>query len=199
MSNHKEEMDLDTTDSRTWAMIARLLGAFFYYAPNNDITTPLTPALLQMDKLVDWQNPARIAQQCQILADEIDNPELTYHYSLLFEGQGAMQAPPWGSVYLDKEHLLMGESEERYRLFLQQNGLKLDTGMNEPEDQFGLMLMAYAFLLEQNKLTAAHTLVHEHLLIWAPAYLTKLTKNTVSPFYRALGVIAEEFLALIAS
>ncbi|MDF7666879.1 molecular chaperone TorD family protein [Orbaceae bacterium ESL0727] len=178
--------------------LAKLLGAFFYYSPHSDATSPLIPALLEVDKLADWQNPTRITAQCQTLAEEIDNPELAYQFSLLFEGQGTMVAPPWGSVYLDREHLLMGESEEAYRHFLRQNNLQLDTGMNEPEDQFGLMLMAFALLRDQKKFAAADSLIHDHLLTWSSHYLTKLTENTVSPFYKALGIIADEFLGLVA-
>ncbi|MDF7670933.1 molecular chaperone [Orbaceae bacterium ESL0721] len=179
------------------ATVARVLGAFFYYSPDSAIAKPLIPALLQIDQLANWQNRSLITAQCQTLAKEIGNPELSYHFSLLFEGQGGMSAPPWGSVYLDREKLLMGESTERYRLFLRENGLKLDTGINEPEDQFGLMLMAFALLLEQNQIAAAKSLIDHHLRIWSNSYLTQFIANEVSPFYRALGVIAEAFLTLI--
>ncbi|WP_176701762.1 TorD/DmsD family molecular chaperone [Gilliamella sp. wkB112] len=184
-------------DITTCATLAKLLGAFFYYPPNGQEVKPLITALLHIDQLTEWSNGLLISEQCQILADEVTNPELDYQYSVLFEGQGSMPTPPWGSVYLDEEHLLMGESQERYRQFLQQQGLKLTSGINEPEDQFGLMLMAFAILLENNKPEAAQQLITDHLLIWSALYLDRLKVNDVSRFYRSLAIIAEQYLMLL--
>ncbi|MCO6549741.1 MAG: molecular chaperone [Gilliamella sp.] len=184
-------------DNITRITLAKLLSTFFYYPPNNKVTTPLIQALLHIDDLVKWLNPCIISEQCNILANHIDDSELNYQFSLLFEGQGTMPAPPWGSFYLDKEHLLLGESQECYRQFLQQHGLILNTGMNEPEDQFGLMLMAYAMLLENNNYTAAKQLINEHLLIWSSTYLKRLKQNEISPFYRALAMIADQYLQML--
>ncbi|SCC31633.1 chaperone TorD involved in molybdoenzyme TorA maturation [Gilliamella bombicola] len=184
-------------DKLTSTILAKLFGAFFYYPPDHQTVKPLIDILFQLEHIVDWQNAVLIGEQCQIIATQINNPELNYQFSLLFKGQGAMSAPPWGSVYLDQEQLLMGESQERYRQFLQQQGLTLNTGINEPEDQFGLMLMAYAILQEKNNPKAAKQLMDEHLLIWSSAYLKKLKQNEISPFYRALAVIVEQYLLMI--
>lgn len=183
-------------DNLTTITLAKLLGAFFYYPPNSKVTAPLMQALLHIDHLAKWPNLPLIYEQCNILANQIGNPDLDYQFSLLFEGQGTMPAPPWGSFYLDTEHLLLGESQACYHRFLQQHGLTLNTGMNEPDDQFGLMLMAYAILLENNNYTAAKQLIDEHLMIWSSAYLKELKNNKISAFYRALAVIAEEYLQM---
>ncbi|MCO6553253.1 MAG: molecular chaperone [Gilliamella sp.] len=184
-------------DKLTSTILAKVLGAFFYYPPDHQTVKPLIDTLCQIEHIANWQNAVLIGEQCQIIANQINNPELNYQFSLLFEGQGSMSAPPWGSVYLDQEQLLMGESQERYRQFLQQHGLILNTGINEPEDQFGLMLMAYAILQEKDKPKIAKQLIDEHLLIWSSAYLEKLKQNEISPFYRALAVIAQQYLRII--
>lgn len=188
--------ELTNLDNTTCMTLAKLLGAFFYYPPNSQNIKPLITALLQIDQLTEWKNALLISEQCQILVEEINNPDIDYQYSVLFEGQGPMTTPPWGSVYLDQEHLLMGESQECYRLFLQQQGLKLNTGMNEPEDQFGLMLMAFAILLEKNKPEVAKQLITDHLMTWSSLYLDRLKQNDVSRFYRTLAVIADEYLQM---
>lgn len=153
--------------------------------------------LLQIDELVNWPDMPLISEQCRILVNQIQNPDLDYQFSLLFEGQGAMPVPPWGSVYLDQEKLLMGESQKRYRQFLHHNGLTLNSGINEPEDQFGLMLMAFAILVEKKQLIAAKQLITEHLLIWCPTYLDRLKQNEISLFYQALAVITEQYLQMV--
>ncbi|WP_081301556.1 TorD/DmsD family molecular chaperone [Gilliamella sp. Fer1-1] len=177
--------------------LAKLLGMFLYYPPNSKVTASLTPALLHINHLAPWKDSILIYEQCHILVNQIDNPDLNYQFSLLFEGQGTMPVPPWGSFYLDKENLLLGKSLESYRQFLQQHGVKLNTGINEPEDQFGLMLMAYAMLLENNHHVTAKQLIDEHLLSWSSTYLKKLQKSQISPFYQALAVIAEQYLHML--
>ena len=189
--------ELNNLDNLTSITLAKLLGAFFYYHPKSEQINSLLEGLLQVDKLTNWSNQPLMTEQCQILKNQIAHPEIEYQFSLLFEGQGSMIAPPWGSVYLDQDKLLMGESQERYRAFLQQQGLILNTGMNEPEDQFGLMLMAYAILLEKHQFQAAKQLLTEHLLTWAPAYLDSLKQNQISPFYQALAIIAEHYLQIL--
>ena len=184
-------------DNLTLVTLAKLLGAFFYYSPNSKIVKPLIDGLLHIDELASWTDDKLIYEQCQILADQIQNPDLDFQFSLLFEGQGNMPVPPWGSVYLDQEKLLMGESQERYRQFLQQNGLTLNSGMNEPEDQFGLMLMAFALLAEKKQLSAAKQLIIDHLSIWSSIYLNRLKHNEISFFYQALAVIAEQYLQIL--
>ena len=184
-------------DNLTLVTLAKLLGAFFYYSPNSKIVKPLIDGLLHIDELASWTDDKLIYEQCQILADQIQNPDLDFQFSLLFEGQGNMPVPPWGSVYLDQEKLLMGESQERYRQFLQQNGLILNSGMNEPEDQFGLMLMAFALLAEKKQLVAAKQLITDHLSIWSSTYLNRLKHNEISFFYQALAVITEQYLQIL--
>ena len=181
-------MGLNNLDNLTSITLAKLLGAFFYYPPTSKQVTGLIDGLLLLDQLANWPNQQLVTEQCQILSTQIQHPEIEYQFSLLFEGQGIMSAPPWGSVYLD---------QERYREFLQQQGLTLDTGMNEPEDQFGLMLMAYAILLEKQQLAAAQQLMTEYFLSWAPMYLDCLKQNQISLFYRALAIIAEQYLQMV--
>lgn len=178
-------------------LAARLLGAFFYYSPNTDVIIELSPALNEIEQLFTWRDPELIIDQRDIILNNMTDSELPYQYSVLFEGQGCMPAPPWGSVYLDKENLLMGESAERYRLFLQQHNIVMQTGMNEPEDQFGLMLMALALLVESEQFVTAKTLLSDHIMPWAPRYLSLLAQNEISPFYRALATIAEHYLSQI--
>jgi putative dimethyl sulfoxide reductase chaperone len=184
-------------DNLTSITLAKLFGVFFYYRPKSEQATLLIDGLLQVDLLAKWPNQPLITQQCQILKTQINHPEIEYQFSLLFEGQGTMIAPPWGSVYLGQEKSLMGESQERYREFLKQQGLMLNTGINEPEDQFGLMLMAYAILLEKSHFEAAKQLLTDHLLSWASSYLDCLKQNQISLFYQALAIIAEQYLQML--
>lgn len=188
-----------TFDIRSINLPARLFGALFYYTPDSDVLSALYPSLNDIESLFCWHNPQLIAKQRTILVEHIADEQLPYQYSILFEGQGFMPAPPWGSVYLDKENLLMGESTRRYREFLQHYNIVIQTGINEPEDQFGLMMMALALLIESEQFAAVSTLISEHLMPWAPSYLSLLKVYSDSPFYQALGIIAEQYLSQLVN
>lgn len=179
--------------------LPRILGAFFYYPPQSETVQRLWPLLPQIAEIFPWPDLAEITHYCQripTLAPE----KLEYDFSILFEGQGEMPAPPWGSVYLDKENSLMAASTLHYREFLSGLGLKSQSAIREPEDQFGLMLLAWVHLIEQQQCAAAIVLLTEHLLPWAYRYL-ELVKNAQveHPVYPLLAEITECYLKTVQS
>lgn len=178
------------------ALLPRALGSLFYYAPSQAHIYQLIHGLEGVLRLFEWRHTAEIERLLNMLPLS-PQEALSYQFSVLFEGQGQMAAPPWGAVYLDKDGLLMADSTLRYRAFLVENHLSFHSAINEPEDQFGLMLLALAQLLEQEKLEAAQILLEQHLLPWAPRYLRLLAHNDISPFYAVLADITALFLAEI--
>ncbi|GHK51847.1 hypothetical protein KPZU09_15830 [Klebsiella pneumoniae] len=59
----------------------------------------------------------------------------------LFIGPWALPAPPRGSVWLDKESVLFGDSTLALRQWMRENGIALEADGNEPEDHFGTVLL----------------------------------------------------------
>lgn len=176
------------------AVLPRILGALFYYSPERPEVSALFDCLPTLAEIYPWQERDAITRLC----DEWSFPDeetLIWQFSVLFEGQGEMVAPPWGSVYLEKDNLLMGETTAQYREFLRNHGLAFAGEQNEPEDQFGLMLLAYSALVEQGNQGAASTLLERYLLPWGFRYLMLLQGNTLSPFYAHLADVATVFLA----
>lgn len=175
------------------AVLPRILGALFYYSPLRPDIRPLLECLPTLPSLYAWRNPHVVAQVCDAWPETPDDA-LAWQFSALFEGQGEMVAPPWGSVYLEKDNLLMGETTASYRRFLRGHGMAFDGHQQEPEDQFGLMLLAYSALIERGAPQAAAQLLEQHLLPWAPRYLERLQQNILSPFYARLAQVAEMYL-----
>ncbi len=106
-----------------------------------------------------------------------------------------MPAPPWGSVYLDRENSLSGESTLAYREFLAKQNIVMSSEQREPEDQFGLMLLALVYILEQGHKPAARILLEQHLLPWAYRYLELVqTTKLENDFYAILATIAIDYL-----
>ncbi|WP_166373365.1 molecular chaperone [Psychromonas sp. SA13A] len=167
---------------------AKLLGTLFYQHCSKTELITLVSALVDEDVLEKQTLEAAIA---------IDKTQLHNDFSILFEGLGDMPVPPWGSVYLDKERVLFGESTLTYRQFLQLNAISLNTGVREPEDQFGLMLLAFAYLIEQDKQQAAIELMEVHLLPWGLAYLQQLNKKSPNLFYKHMANDTQAWLQLL--
>lgn len=175
------------------ALMPRVIGSLFYYSPDSPQVNALIPQIESLSDLFEWRDRAKIGQICQNIELPKED-QLIWQFSVLFEGQGEMVAPPWGSVYLDKDNLLMGDSTVAYRHFLATNGIAFVADVCQPEDQFGLMLLAAAQLLEQEKTEAVKALLEQHLMPWSYRYLECLANNTISPFYAALANIATLFL-----
>ena len=180
------------------AVLPRILGTLFYYSPTSEQASGVITSLNELPTLLDWEDPGLIAQAAGQMCS-IDPQQLTYQFSLLFEGQGRMPAPPWGSVYLDRENLLLGETSLDYRRFLAGHQLALDTQLNEPDDQFGLMLLVMAYFMEAQNDDAVETLLATHLLPWAGRYLELVVDVDETGFYRALAEVARAFLREVAS
>ncbi|PSW15612.1 DMSO reductase [Photobacterium rosenbergii] len=173
--------------------IARILGSFFYYP----LTHETNRQVCQMIADSEDQEDSPFAELLKAVeADGAD--DLAMDFQQLFEGCEVMPAPPWGSVYLDKEQVIFGETTVAYRRFLADKEMSLDTGMREPEDQFGLMLMAMSKLAEAEDSEAIKALLSVHLLPWAPRYLELMQKNANTQSYQLLGAMAEQWLAFIA-
>lgn len=174
-------------------MIPRVLGYLFYYSPNKVDYRQALNVLPSLPEAFDADNQALAT----VLISQIDLAEdrhaLEQRYNELFIGIGELAAPPWGSVYLDSEGIVMGESTVDFRQFLAIKGIELTTDMNEPEDQFGLMLMTFAQLMEQEAYDAAAELLQVHLLPWGPRYLELLIAQN-DAFYSKLAEVAELYL-----
>ncbi|MFV0449153.1 MAG: molecular chaperone TorD family protein [Vibrio sp.] len=156
----------------------KILGSLFYQKYSQAESIELVEALVAENVL-----QASTLDELKSLSSE----QLEQDFSALFEGIGFMPVPPWGSVYLDKEQVLFGESNVQYCLFLKQHGIVLNSGQREPEDQFGLMLLACAYLLEQDKTHAAYELLGQHLMPWGLTYLDQLTQKAPNVFYQQLA------------
>ncbi|NIH22388.1 TorD/DmsD family molecular chaperone [Providencia heimbachae] len=174
--------------------LIRILGACFYYSPQTETLQNLLPVLCDIPALHQWEDSEQLQQSCISLSQTKAN-DIVYDYSILFEGQGAMPAPPWSSVYLEHDNTVMGESTAAYRHFLMEKGLVTETGVREPEDQFGLMLMAISALAEQGEDEAIIILLEQHLLPWSYRYLELVQQSkTEQPFYPNLAMVAEKYL-----
>ncbi|NNN44276.1 MULTISPECIES: Tat proofreading chaperone DmsD [Vibrio] len=169
--------------------LSSVLGSLLYYP----LSHPNNQEILQ--QLTHWPDDDHPFIDL-LFALKKETPEaIVEDYQQLFEGRETMLAPPWGSVYLDKEQVIFGETTLALRSFLRQHQLEIDTGLREPEDHFGLMLMLLSQLLRDDaSQKSGKVLLSHHLLPWGYRYLTLLRQSATTQTYQCLAEIAQQWL-----
>ncbi|HBO24346.1 MAG TPA: Tat proofreading chaperone DmsD [Providencia sp.] len=172
------------------SLTARVLGAAFYYSPSaiQDIVTLLSSnAWVESWPYESLELKQSIATELAII--ETENESLDEAYQRLFIGPYALPSPPWGSVWLDNEKVLFGDSTVQLRDWMQQNKIDIHLAQNEPEDHIGLLFMMVAWVAE-NCPSKLPELLADHILPWSFLYLDKLQQNADFLFYTGLAKLA---------
>lgn len=105
--------------------------------------------------------------------------EVEYDFNALFVGPATLLAPPYASVYLDDEPLLMGATTLSVREFLRSIGLTVTEENSVPDDHVSyemelvVMLSAHARHSPQYH-DALARFVQGHLELWLPAFIAKI-------------------------
>ncbi len=207
-------MMLNKDQSKKAAFFAQLL-AFLYQSPPS---LELLEELAQLNLSPEWPfttdaNSASAFDDIEKALSEQDLEDLRQtlrdEHMLLFIGAGMPLVPLWGSVYLDEENLLMGESTFALEDFLAQTGLRvLQLDGREPLDHLGLILSSiHALLLrltspaENKDQTEAQIkeLLQIHVNPWAWRCLELLAERAASPFYQGLGKLTAAMLDSLSS
>lgn len=158
-----------------------------------DISTPAASAVRQIREALE-SNP--------------DVEQLKIEYSRLFVGPYTLLVPPYGSVYLDGERKMMGDSTldviERYR----EAGLQTSADFKDAPDHISVELefMYYLIFKEieafsgselQNAIGFVQRQNHflaDHLMAWVPEFVAGINKHAETPFYPSLAGATAAFL-----
>lgn len=126
---------------------------------------------------------------------------LEFEYNRLFVGPARLVAPPYESVYLTEDRLVMGETIHDVRRAYREIGLEARNAFREPEDHIAIELEYLARLQnrcldaleEQDRIEAARMIRLEldflegHALGWVPEFCLKVTEGSPERFFRALA------------
>lgn len=178
------------------SLTGKILGAVLFYPPDSREVQPLIALLESSEWAPLWPCATEDAKvQVTEYFSQIDQAQesLTDAYQRLFVGPYALPAPPWGSVYLDKESVVFGDSTLVLRQWMRENGIEPHLTQAEPEDHIGLLLMMSAWLAE-NSPALLNEFLTMHLLPWSGRYLELLRQKADHPFYVGVAVLAESTL-----
>lgn len=175
------------------AFTARILGALFYYGPDSEAAAPLVNAFREGSWSAQW--PYEVDETLKSAFSHESEESLPQAFQRLFVGPYALPAPPWGSVWLDRENVLFGESTLALRQWMRDNGIHFSAVQNEPEDHIGTLLMLGAWLRENGRYSEWEQLLAWHVLPWSGRFLTVFIEQAGHPFYQALGQLTQDTLA----
>lgn len=180
------------------ALTGRVLGVLYHQAPQSRDAAPLYANLAKADWASEWpvQVP-ELADIAQRMAEgcSYQQETLSEAYQRLFIGPHALPAAPWGSVYLDKENVLFGDSMLELRRWMRKHDIGVELDQNEPDDHIGTLLMLCAWLAEQRQPQRVDELLAWHILPWAGRFLELFIEKAGHPFYQGLGELTRLTLA----
>lgn len=211
-----EQQTIDEETLAGIAFVGRTLGPFFRYDPllDREKVEALYVALARSDAAAlceEWpfvapdeafKPIADMARGAKRLEDElaVDNESLAATSSLadeyrrLFVGPAKKAAPPWGSVYTDRDQVVFGLSTLELREWLRKNGIEVRRSESEePEDHIGTMLELMAWLADNRPELLGDYLQH-HLLTWAPHFLDIMQDATTDAFFAGLAALTRSTL-----
>ncbi|HFZ8993552.1 TPA: Tat proofreading chaperone DmsD [Citrobacter freundii] len=183
------------TEHEDFSVAARVLGALFYYPPESREAAPLIAALQADDWQARWPLPEQALASVAAGFTAESEETLSQAWQRLFIGPWALPSPPWGSVWLDRESVLFGDSTLALRQWMRENDIEFAMQQNEPEDHFGALLLLAAWLAENGRHQTCEELLAWHLLPWSARFLEEFIAGAEHPFYRALGELAGLTLA----
>ena len=140
---------------------------------------------------------------------EADEEGLTVEYARLFVGPFELKAPPYGSVYLDGERKVMGNSTIEVIKLYEETGLAMDKEFKELPDHIAVELEFMYYLIykelealeksEKEKALAfgeiRNHFFNRFLSPWIPPFCEKIKETTDNPFYLALADCLSTFIS----
>lgn len=176
------------------ALVGASLAPFFLEDPLIGAAGPSFEAMRSLDvqaaggqwPFVDAEAARGCLRQMQQGLAEGEDDNLAWEYRRLFVGPAKKAAPPWGSVYTDRDQVIFGKSTLDLRQWMRERGVARRTDDGDPEDHIGLLLELMVWLA-QNRPADLDEFLSLHLLTWAPHFLQLVERVSTHPFYQGLA------------
>lgn len=201
-------IDLTMTRSNCFKLLA-----VCFYEPDKELflEESLCENLAALFAACNLADAAAAAQKMQGALEEKNQEEMMVDYARLFIGPFEMIAPPYGSVYLESNKRLMGDSTLIVQKKYQEAGLTRE--VQEAPDHIALELEFMHYLCLQESSAAAqdkkdeafryslmqNEFISQLLAPWIGDFCGNIRKGTDNEFYRQLAYCLEAFVGEMTS
>jgi TorA maturation chaperone TorD len=199
----------------TGAALEKMAGALrlladCYYPPSAELGDRASELYSLLSELCP-QAAAPMALGLEGLRGPRGGNALQVDYARLFVGPFSLLAPPYGSVYLEDERRVMGESTMQVRAWLAEEGLDLAEDFHEAPDHIAVELELLHFLAcrevaarQQGDARQAlyyqqrqRRFLEQHLGQWVDQFSEQMELQAGTAFYQALARATRELLAVL--
>ncbi len=179
-----------------------LLGTCFVCSPKQESFKDAFKAVGMMLDSEAWPfgDAAALEEVRALFAraqSEDDQASQVSAYTRLFRGPAKLPAPPWGSVYMDRDQVMYGWTWVELRSWMRALGIAGTYEENDPEDHFGRML-SLAALIAQKRPEKLGEFLADHLLCWSGRFLDLFEPAAGIATYAALAALARATLFDVA-
>jgi len=178
-----------------------------YRLPRHDLTHILIGLQAIMGDLCESATP-NISRMREETERKNHLEELKADYAKLFLGPFTLLAPPYGSVYLDGERKIMGESTVEVRNLYRRAGVDVSNDFHDAPDHIAAELEFTYFLifkeveaLSESEVGRAIDFINQqkafmrdHLCAWVPKFTQRLEEVAETKFYKNLARATRAFL-----
>jgi DMSO reductase family type II enzyme chaperone len=134
-----------------------------------------------------------------------EQPAMAREYTRLFiNASPYVIAPPYGSIYLERDGLGYGKSTSEVLRFYHEVGFTLKEDLKDIPDHIAHELELMANLASEESQASGNEKIRleeiqmnflsRFILPWVPTFCQKVTEHSRSLFYKNLGNLTEEFI-----
>ena len=178
-----------------------------YYLPTPELMRKLLELEQQMAS-VSAEAMLYIKEMKEEIKRSDDLDALSLDFSRLFLGPYKMHAPPYGSVYLDGERQIMGESTLDVKNIYRESGLDISSDFRNPPDHIAVELEFMYFLILKkieaiensdidstvSFLEKQRAFLRENLGAWVFEFADTIEEKAETDFYRNLAKATRAFI-----
>ncbi|SJZ89467.1 TorD/DmsD family molecular chaperone [Selenihalanaerobacter shriftii] len=202
--NLEEILSLQEARENTYKLLSTL-----FYLPEKDLFESQVLDNLVVSTEVISDDLMEYAISLQKEGEKISNIEdLKVEYSRLFVGPFDLIAPPYGSIYLEKERKVMGDSTVDVLNKYKEVGLKVADDFKDAPDHI-IMELEFLYFLTFNQIEAINSsdftsalqyleiqreFLDNHLGVWISEFTKRVSNNANTEFYKSLVNITKNFI-----
>ena len=200
--NTQDLFDHEQLRFKTYRLLANA-----YYLPDQNLLDGFTKLGKYMEQIC--REAGKYVKKIQADIGKKDGARyLNVDYAKLFVGPFNLLAPPYGSVYLEGQRMVMGNSTVDVQNRYQKAGLDVDTKFKDAPDHIAAELEFMHFLVFKemeatnegdasdfiNCVLMHRSFLEDHLGAWISDFAGNIVNNAQTSFYQNLALATETFI-----